>query len=378
MPKIADVSRFSDLIERMYAAVLDPSMWMGVAADVAELCGTQSASIQVRNTKTGAVQLLSRTANMDDASDIAYVSYFHKKDVWANLGLASGQGGVIQGQSLISDGQLEKTEFYQDFLRKLDMFQIIGSILHVGQDQVGLIGVHRGRNQPSFDQTEQEQLGAILPHLQRALQLRQKVSGDEIATQNLKLPDEEGLAVLLVDGNGRLLHANGEGDVLLRSSEALKVADNIVTTHHVRTALRLQRLIKDAAATAAARIGIPGGFLSIPRADRFPLSMLVSPYQAVLNPASAPTPAALLMVRDPARDTELNTVLQSLFGLTPAESKIANALASGSSIEEIAARYGLSHHTVRTQLKSISGKTGTSRQGELIALVLKATSFPKV
>ncbi len=305
MLKIADVSRFSNLVERMYASVLDPAMWMGIAADIAALCGTQSAAIQVRNIKTGAVQLLSRTPNIDEATDTAYVSYFHKKDVWANLGMAAGQSGVIQGHSLISDSQLEKTEFYQDFLRKLDMFQIIGSVLHLGQDQIGMIGVHRGRNQPAFDQSEQDQLGAVLPHLQRALQLRQKLSGDVIASQSLKLPDEEGLAILLVDGNGRLLHANGEGDILLRNADALKTADNIVTTHHVRTALRLQRLIKDAATTAASRMGVPGGFLSIPRADRFPLSMLVSPYQAVLNPASAPTAAALLMVRDPARDTEL-------------------------------------------------------------------------
>ncbi|MBL8643773.1 MAG: helix-turn-helix transcriptional regulator [Rhodospirillaceae bacterium] len=379
MSKIVDTSQFSQLIERMYAAVLEPVSWLGIAPEIAALCGTHSATIQVRNIKSGAVELLSRTANGGEGTDKAYLEYYHAHDVWATLGMASGMGGVIAGETLISDRDLEETEFFQDFLRKLDIFQIIGAVLRLDNDHVGMIGVHRPRAADPFNAQQKNQLEAVLPHLQRALQLRLRLpAAGAVSSAIPALPESEGLSVLLTDANGRILHANAEAETLLRQGEALRSTEGMLTAHHMRTNLRLQRLMKDAAQTAALRTGTPGGFLSVPRPDRFPLAVLVSPFQAALNPGAAAVPSALVLIRDPAQSAELNPVLQSLFGLTPAEAKIANGLAGGASIDEIAARHGLSHHTVRTQLKSISAKTGTSRQGELIALILKATSFPKV
>jgi DNA-binding CsgD family transcriptional regulator/PAS domain-containing protein len=374
-----DTARFSNLVENLYAAVLDGNLWKGIAKDVAELCGTHSTAIQVRDLKSGTVRLVSRTPNLDEATDKAYTSYYFQHDVWATLGMESGRGGVIRGETLISGDQLVKTEFYQDFLRKLDIFQIIGSVFRLGDDHVGMIGVHRGRSAPSFDETQQKNLGSVLTHLQRSLQLRQKFASlPAESASGVALPEEDGLSVLLVDSNGRLLQANAAAEALLKAGDALKIIDGCISVHHVRTSLRLQRLIKDAAQSAALRSSSAGGLLTVPRADRFPLAVMVAPFHAAIGSSTAPVSAALVMIRDPAQSAELNAQLQGLFGLTPAEAKIANGLAGGASIEQIAVKHGLSHHTVRTQLKSISAKTGTSRQGELIALILKATTFPKV
>jgi DNA-binding CsgD family transcriptional regulator len=74
--------------------------------------------------------------------------------------------------------------------------------------------------------------------------------------------------------------------------------------------------------------------------------------------------------------TDLNTihrlpmkVLSEAFSLSPAEANVASRLAGGFSPEEIADQLQLSRETVRNQIKSIFAKTGTHRQGELIALI---------
>jgi DNA-binding CsgD family transcriptional regulator len=55
--------------------------------------------------------------------------------------------------------------------------------------------------------------------------------------------------------------------------------------------------------------------------------------------------------------------------LTPAEARIALGIARGDALAAIAEAHGISIATARTQLKSVFAKTGTHRQGQLVALL---------
>jgi len=65
-----------------------------------------------------------------------------------------------------------------------------------------------------------------------------------------------------------------------------------------------------------------------------------------------------------------SSLLYAVFGLTPAESRVASLLAEGLSLKEIAVEQGTKHDTVRKQLRSIFQKTSTNRQPELVRLLL--------
>lgn len=67
-------------------------------------------------------------------------------------------------------------------------------------------------------------------------------------------------------------------------------------------------------------------------------------------------------------------LLESMFDLSPAEARVANAIAQGEDVVAIARRLRVSLHTVRTQLKTVFLKTDTHRQAELVALVLQLGS----
>ena len=60
-----------------------------------------------------------------------------------------------------------------------------------------------------------------------------------------------------------------------------------------------------------------------------------------------------------------------LHGLSHAEARIVVDLAEGRSPDEIADTHGLSRSTVATHLQRAFGKTGTSSQRELVALMLR-------
>jgi DNA-binding CsgD family transcriptional regulator len=62
-------------------------------------------------------------------------------------------------------------------------------------------------------------------------------------------------------------------------------------------------------------------------------------------------------------------VLRQLFGLTRMESRVASIISTGASPEEAAENMGISFETARNHLKAVFAKTGTHRQGELVALL---------
>jgi DNA-binding NarL/FixJ family response regulator len=66
------------------------------------------------------------------------------------------------------------------------------------------------------------------------------------------------------------------------------------------------------------------------------------------------------------------TILTGLFDLTPAEVRLATALAKGLNLKMAAAEAGLQFSTVRTYLNRIFRKTGTNQQSQLVALLKSA------
>ena len=71
-------------------------------------------------------------------------------------------------------------------------------------------------------------------------------------------------------------------------------------------------------------------------------------------------------------------LLAERFGLSPKETQVALYLADGGSIADYAQEHAVSEQTVRTQLKSIFGKTGVNRQSALAALIRPAPPSRRV
>ena len=87
--------------------------------------------------------------------------------------------------------------------------------------------------------------------------------------------------------------------------------------------------------------------------------------------------AALVMIVDPVGPVRIDPALvQSMLGLTPAESKVAVLLAQGRTTRQIAATTGRGYDTVRTHLKHIFAKLRDSRQLEVARLVFALSRLP--
>jgi DNA-binding CsgD family transcriptional regulator len=91
-----------------------------------------------------------------------------------------------------------------------------------------------------------------------------------------------------------------------------------------------------------------------------------------------PTPTDAVVVLYVA-DLELGALrrreaMRELYGLTEAETQLVELLCQGSTLDEAAGVRGVTMNTARSQLKQVFAKTHTSRQSELVRLVVSGVA----
>jgi DNA-binding CsgD family transcriptional regulator/PAS domain-containing protein len=276
---------------------------------------------------------------------------------------------VFTGTELIENREFKETELYHDYARKVGIFHLIGTLFPIGPGEIGALGVHRSQPQTEYSSADKRPIVRFLPHLQRALQLRRRLS--QVVNERdvaLDALEHTGVATVVVDREGHIVYANSSAETILREGDAVRTIRGRVVANDSAASKKLTRFIREVADTAAERNVFAGGVLAIPRRDRLAVTLLVAPLRAQ-NKFEGGAPSAILFIRDPERAMASNLALQRLFTLTPAEANIAAALAGGRSVSEIAADNQISLNTMRTHLKHILAKTGTARQAQLVALI---------
>ena len=200
-----------------------------------------------------------------------------------------------------------------------------------------------------------QQWQELLPHLQRALCLQQRLREAQLASHcALAALDAMGAAVLVLDADLGLRFATPAGHAL--HAEQLAQASPPALVRAVRLVI------------ASAGNAPQCQSLRLPRGQAPALLLTVAPFPAWH------APCALVIARDPALSNMSIPALRQLFDLTQAEAQVGQALAQGATIGEISARCGISVNTVKTHLHHAYLKTDTRRQGELIALFHGSTA----
>jgi DNA-binding CsgD family transcriptional regulator len=87
--------------------------------------------------------------------------------------------------------------------------------------------------------------------------------------------------------------------------------------------------------------------------------------------------AAIVIITDPLAGggNEAAALLGTIYGLTPAEARVALLVGDGRNLPEVAAVLKVSQNTAHTHLQRVFRKTGARRQADLARI---ASSLPKL
>ncbi|MGD0942372.1 MAG: hypothetical protein ABR905_21980 [Terracidiphilus sp.] len=362
----------SELLAVLYSAPLQQQQWQSFLALLCRYTDARFAVLICADTRLG-LSIRSKAGSPEaDRSIIVYNQQYGRNDPFRAEIIRTPRTGVVQADELLPNEGLLRTDMYRDVLVPLGARYGTILFLTVGLRRMEAISLWRNFDDGPMDEDGNRLLNLVFPHIQKALEIRQVLG---VAQQRIAgaeaMVDASATPTFLLNRQRRVLHCNAAADSLLHQADGLTLQDDYLAATEPESREPLRNLLMNA------RLPVPGasgnsspGVLALSRSStRRPLQLLVSPLAPIQRTKSRAD--LVLLVTDPDKPVNFpDDALRALFGFTPAQVDVAIGLLMGYSLEEIASLRKVSVGTVRNQLKAMLSKTGTSRQSDLIRLLM--------
>ena len=366
----------SDLIEQIYSAGFAVERWQCVVDSMHSMMPHLPIALfgydNVANISTGTV-----SAGFSDSDLLNYNGYFAPLSPFIPGMMRTPAGQIIKTDQCCDSETLVQSEYYNDFLAPIKLGGGVGIISHNDTSRLLITTINCSLNDRETEGKKMSNFSEVIAnHISRAFGLMRKLAAEKVTMQNYEqmlqhVPD----AAFIVDHRGQLVSCNAKGQSMLNRRQVLSIKENKIAfenlSAHTRFGKALDAITRRDYASLKMDVLLQsedGTFLP----SLYPFSSgfeeLERPFHVLVDRQAF----ALLIISNLTERQKIDlTLTQTLFGLTPAEIRLSQAMLDGNDLQSYADKSMLSVLTVRNQLKSIFSKTSTSRQGELIALLAR-------
>ena len=361
----------SQVLDALYRGAADSAEFERALLLVSDRLRCCSSVLISLDAQTPGASLVLSAGQFDDSASRHYAE-LAPLDPAPSTFTRLARGKASTTDRMLTPEQLRDGVFLNEFYRPRGFVETLGGHLQSENAQFALVGFHRGKDRPAFDDGEITFLERLMPHISRALALRREFIGMQTTLGMLQgALENHGGAVLLLDPSGTALFANGAMRALARRNDGLSLdRRGYPVPANIEARRRLDAMV------GAAINGGPGGTLSIPRPPGLrPYAVLVAPAAEPFLHASGDRRArtgALLIVHDPEDSVRAESeILKETLGLSNGAAKLVAALATDDDLKSYAEREGITIHTARFHLRAALARTGTRTQTQLVRLVVR-------
>lgn len=363
------------IVDDLYAGALEPAAWERGLKGIARLVGGQGPFLLSFNPVTSAV-LRDQIYDYDAAVFQDFRDQWSAKDIRLPAALRVPIDTAMTERTLLSHGEWERCEAFNDFFKINDAPWIITAWLHKSPEKVALFSVQGTLDRGPFDEHDIACVGRLVPHVRRALAIKDRLESDVLRNQSLLLAFEHvPFGMMILDSSGHVLDASGVAINSLQGTDALHREPGNRFSFAGAVGRNLHRLM----ASSMHDGHLIDGQIKLARGPGLPpLSLLLTPLPAQAAAWFSAEPRWLLFIFDPEAQihAEPDSVRQDL-GISAREAELASLLAAGRTLELAAVQLGISFETARAHLRSIFGKTNLHTQADLIRRILSGPAVAR-
>jgi DNA-binding CsgD family transcriptional regulator len=303
-----------------------------------------------------------------------YRRQYAKLDPRATAFFCYEAGEIVSTSDVIPYDEFLSTRFYVEWAQPQGWVDSAQVILQKSAARYVQLGFLRTQASGLVDDDMRHRIGMIVPHISRAALIAGIINAKIGEATNLAdAADALQTAMFLVEATGRILHANAAGYKLLDSAGPLRViAGRLVASDALSD--RMLREVFLASAQGDDAVGNRGVAIHIQanNGETYLAHVLPLTSGERRSDSLAGRATAALFVQ---KVTELRISppesLAKTFKLTPSELRVLLAIVAIGGVPKVAASLGITQGTVKTHLKRLFRKTGSSRQADLVKLVAK-------
>lgn len=359
------------LLLQLYACPGEPGRWPGVLDQICRATGARSAVVQRIERGTGNGGGLAVSWSSADHATLAGEG--GPRTGLADAGnpriaarrIARGLDRVVRDEDLFEPGDAEQARLHAQ-LAERGLGRFMGKLCAAGEGAYLALALHRGLDDGGdFSADQAARFAALAPHVRQACELQAALGAQAERQRRLHQHlDQLRAGMIMCDGDGRVQWHNRCAGALLDAGDGIALRDGRLRAARRDEAERLRALFADVAGSRRA-----SAFLTLGEAGRALHVALQAP------PGPRPDGAVFLVLTRAGAGTAISPdAIACLFGLSGAEARLAAGLVAGKTLEQYAAQRGVGIGTVRGQVKQVFAKTGTTRQAELVGLLLTSAA----
>ena len=348
-----DVEQVSSLIRDIHDAAVDPTLWPGVLGKARAFVGGSAAALFAWDAARGELDVYHEDGGLDPQCRQLFEETASIADLRAN-------------------GEFLESRFNEEQARPQLQADFICAVLDKSATGAAMLGIFRHERGDLVDETARRRMRMIVPHVRRAVLIGRAMDLKTVdAVTFADALDGLSAGLFLVDATGRIVHANASGHAMLNDRAVLRAASGKLIALESSAATALNEIFAMAGGGDAA-VGPKG--IAVPlraRDGSCYLAHVLPMTSGARRRAGAcyAAVAALFVHKAELEAPSLPEAIARFHKLTPGELRVLLAIVLVGGVPETAEALGVAEATVKTHLHRVFGKTGASRQADLVKLV---------
>ena len=365
---IRDDEHWLQLTDAFHAAAIDPDGWYGALSAFAGATGSQHGQLVCMG--ENATMMFNLLTDVDPDLPNAFLAAGGADpniNPRRRAGISRPPLTVIAESDFITPDGCKRDAHYQEFAIPWDVPYICLTTLERRAGLLVGLAVVRSKRQGHIDDAGRRVFSSIAPHVRAAVRTNLMLA-DQWSALACDAFEMLSIPAFVCDRTGRVRRLTPSAEALVSGNRGLELKFSrlgaLRAIESAALAAAIEAAGKDRRVSASANhvVIVHGSEGTQPLV----LDIIPLPSRALVSAFDA---RVLVLVRGMGANGERrrSTLLQSVYGMTTAETEIALQLAQGKLPEAIAQQRNVSIGTVRAQIKALLAKAGVSRQVELVA-----------
>jgi len=366
---------FDALISSLYAAASGRADWTVTLTHVAEFLDLWTVQVLGIDKKNGHLMFSVHGGKSTPQTGLDYFRYYHSVDPRVGLAALTPLGQWFHCHEHFNDSFVARDPFYQEFLIPHGGRYASATNLIDDDEVVFMLALMRGHGSPPLTRQEQNVADQLRHHFVEAMKnlVHSRETFAELGMAR-ELLEQLDYPMLLVDETRGIWHNNGRAESMLQAEVVVRERAGLLACHDragddaLTAAIYQLQVADDKPRTTPTR-----RVLSLRGNDDHVYLAFVSAIQPAHTMGAFGHGARALVVLHDPQETRPGLdlfVLTECFDFTPAEARVAIAIADGANLKQIAQRTGIELSTVRTHLQRALQKASVERQADLVRALM--------